>query len=107
MTYTANAAEISQLRRLTGEYPSQTSDYKDGELAEAIENRNGDLHAAAYDVWTWKAAAVSSLIDWSADGGNYKQGELYERYKANALAEWHQSSLCTMIIDPTLKPVEE
>lgn len=107
MTYTPTEAEITRLRRLTGEYPAGTSAYTDSELSDALEVRNGEIHAAAYDVWTWKAAAASALIDWAADGGDYKQAALYDRYKANALAEWRQSPLCGMIVDPTLKPVEE
>lgn len=107
MTYTPTSEEILQLRRMTGEYPADTSTYTDAELSTVIENRDGDLHAAAYDVWTWKAADAASKIDWSADGGSYQQSVLYDRYKANALAEWRQSQmLCKMIIDPTLKPVE-
>ena len=107
MTYTATESEILQLRRMTGEYPANTSSYWDGELADVISQRNGDLHAAAYDIWTWKAAAAAALIDWSADGGDYKQAVLYERYKANAEAEKAQSaSLGSFIIDPTLKPIE-
>ena len=107
MSYTPTETEIKTLRKLTGEYPAETSSYTDAELAETLENREGDIHAAAYDVWTWKAAAASALIDWAADGGDYKQAVLADRYKANAEAEWKQSSLCRMVIDPTLKCVEE
>jgi len=103
MTYTPSEAEVTQLRRMTGEYPASTSGYTDLELSAAIEAREGDLHAAAYDVWTWKAAAASALIDWSADGGDYKQAALYDRYKAQALEEWRQSKLCGMIVDPELQ----
>ena len=107
MTYTATEAEILQLRRMTGETPAETSDYSDEELSNVIEARTGDLHAAAYDIWNWKAAAVAALFDWSADGGDYKQSVLYDRYKANAEAEKAQSMLSGMIVDPTLEPVEE
>lgn len=103
MSYTAATAEITTLRRMTGEYPADTSSYSDEELANVIETRSGDLHAAAYDVWSWKAAAAADLIDWSADGGDYKQSVLYDRYKANAEAEKAQSpTLCAMIVDPEL-----
>ncbi len=106
MPYTPPEAEILQLRRMAGEIPADPSTYSDEELSGVIGARNGDLHAAAYDIWNWKAAAVASLFDWSADGGDYKQSVLYDRYKANAEAEKALSSLCGMIIDPTLKPVE-
>lgn len=105
--YTPTAAEITALRRRVGEYPAETSGYTDEELTAALADRNGDRHAAAYDVWMWKAAAVAALFDWSADGGDYKQSVLYDRYKANAEEEKAQSLLlCGMIIDPELTPVE-
>lgn len=107
MSYEATADEVILLRRTVGEYPADTSEYSDYELMDVLNRRNGDLHAAAYDVWMWKASAVSALIDWSADGGNYKQSVLYDRYIANAEAEKAQSTaLQGMIIDPTLKVVE-
>ena len=104
MSYTPTQTEIVQLRRMTGEYPAETSAYTDAELTAVIETRGGDLHAAAYDVWMWKAAAAASLFDWSADGGSYQQSALYDRYKANAEAERVQSpTLCTVIVDPELR----
>ena len=106
--YTPTETEIIALRRRVGEYPAETSAYSDEELTAVLIEREGDIHAAAYDVWMWKAAAVSSLFDWSADGGDYKQSVLYDRYMANAAAEMAQSALlCGMIIDPTLEKVEE
>ena len=108
MTYTSTTAQITQLRRMTGEYPADTSTYTDAELSAIIEARSGDMHAAAYDVWTYKAAAAAALIDWSADGGSYDQSVLYDRYKANAEAEKAQSAtLSRWIVDPTLKPVTD
>lgn len=107
MSYTATEAEILTLRRMTGEHPAETSDYTDLELSAIIEAREGDMHAAAYDVWSYKAAAAAALIDWSADGGDYKQAVLYDRYKANAEAERKQSpALCGTIIDPELQAAE-
>ena len=103
-TYTPTAAEIIQLRRMTGEYPAETSGYTDLELSAIIETREGDMHAAAYDVWNYKAAAAAALFDWAADGGDYKQSVLYDRYKANAEAEKAQSALFSgMIVDPELQ----
>lgn len=108
MSYIPTEAEIKALRRRTGEYPAANSEFSDEELIKVLIDRNGDVHLSAYDVWTWKAAAAAALIDWSADGGDYKQAELYDRYKASALDEWNQANDgCGMIIDPTLKPVEE
>lgn len=108
MSYTPTGAEIKALRRRTGEYPAEQSEFTDEELIKVLIDRDGNIHLSAYDVWTWKAAAAAALIDWSADGGDYKQAEIYDRYKASALDEWNQANAaCGMIIDPTLKPVEE
>lgn len=108
MTYTPTAADILQLRMMTGEHPASESAYTDLELSAIIEAREGDLHASAYDVWSYKAAKSAALIDWSADGGSYDQSVLYERYKENAEKEKAQSPLlCAWIVDPTLKPVAE
>jgi len=107
MSYEPTAAEITALRRRVGEFPAESSDYTDEELTGILTEREGDLHAAAYDIWCWKAAAVASLFDWSADGGEYKQGALYDRYMANAEAEKAQSGLfCGMVVDPTLEILE-
>lgn len=106
--YTPTAAEITVLRRFTGEYPAENSAYTDEELTSVLAEWEGDVHAAAYNVWMWKAAAVSNLFDWSADGGSYKQAQLYDRYKANAEAELALSDKYGgNLVDPTLKPVEE
>ena len=106
--YIPTVAEVIALRRRTGEFPAESSSYSNEELAGVLINRNGDQHAAAYDVWSWKAAAVAELYDWSADGGDYKQAALYDRYRAKAEEERKQSRiLCRFIIDPTLQPVEE
>ncbi len=108
MSYTPSDAEIIALRRRTGEYPEADSGYTGEELAAVLADRDGDIHAAAYDVWGWKAAAVAGSIDWSADGGEYKQSVLYDRYLANAEAEKALSTtLRRMIIDPELKEAEE
>jgi hypothetical protein len=43
-----------------------------------------DLNAAAADIWQEKAAAISQLYDFNADGGNYHRSQAYEQYMANA-----------------------
>lgn len=107
MSYTPTPAEIILLRRIVGEYPAGQSDYTDSDMTEVLTDHAGDIHYAAHDVWLWKAAAVSKLFDWSADGGTYKQSALYDRYIANAEAELAQSAAVVgMIIDPTITPVE-
>lgn len=107
MSYTPTETDIKQLRLITGEYPAETSAYTDEDLTAVLEVRDGDIHAAASDIWTWKAAKVASQFDFSADGGDYKMSVLYDRYKANAEAEKAQSAILSgKIIDPTLEKVE-
>lgn len=107
MTYTPTADDVLNLRRRIGE-TSADSSYSDGELEQLLITRGGDVHAAAYDVWSWKAAEASADIDWSADGGDYKQAVIYERCLQMAEAERAQSpTLRALIIDPTLKEVDE
>jgi hypothetical protein len=107
MTYTPTAEDVLNLRRRTGETSTESS-YSDGELEQLLVNHGGDIHAAAYDIWSWKAAEAYADIDWSADGGDYKQSVLYERCLQMAEAEKAQSpTLRAMVIDPTLKKVDE
>ena len=107
MSYTPTETEITLLRLRVGEADTEKSPYSDAVLTELLTKYNGDPHAAAYEIWSWKAAAVASLFDWKADGGEYDQSVLYDRYKANAEAERLLSAtLCRMIIDPELKEVE-
>lgn len=107
MSYTPTPAEITMLRLRTGETDVTTSAYTDEQLAALLTSTHGDQHGAASSVWTWKAAAVAGLFDWSADGGSYQQSELYDRYMQLAKDEAMLSPTAGgMIIDPTLKPVE-
>ena len=43
-----------------------------------------DLHAAAADIWTEKAAALSIKYNYSADGGNYSVSQAYQQAMAMA-----------------------
>lgn len=106
--YIPTETEITLLRLRVGEADTEKSPYSDAVLTELLTKYTGDVHAAAHDLWTWKAAAVAGLFDWSADGGKYNQSVLYDRYMAAAEEERKQSkTLCRMIIDPELKEVEE
>ncbi len=103
MAYEPTAEDV--LNRRTGEN-SPESPYSDTELEQLLAARGGDIHAAAYEIWTWKAAEACADIDWSADGGDYKQSVIYERCLQMAEAELAQSpTLRAMIIDPTTKEV--
>jgi len=111
MTTLVTAAQISELRRMVAESTSAT--YSDLVLQGYIEkyprldeqgqepftlssatppvhvvNDNWmptyDLNAAAQDIWQEKAAAISALYDFSADGGNYSRSQQYDQYMKNA-----------------------
>ena len=108
MTYTPTTAEITRLRLLTGENGA-SSDWTTEALTSILTDRNGDVYAAASDVWTYKAAALASNpTSFSADGGSYNFQDAYERCLAEAARCLAMSETNGgMIIDPTLGEVEE
>ena len=109
MTYTATLSELTRLRLLTGEN-TDASDYSDASLSEAIAEQDGDIYAAAASVWRWKAAALaSSPTQFSADGGSYNFQDAYQRCldEAERCDAMSAKFGNRMLIDPTLKPVEE
>ena len=80
--------DIKRLRRLVSETDIETSTYTDAMLTEYIERAEGVLYWAAAEICQEKAAAATSLFDFSADGGSYQRGDiaakwlkLAERYK--------------------------
>lgn len=76
----ADATQIADLRRLTGETGSTT--YSDEELSARIDAANGDLRTVAADIWEEKAATYAEMVDISEAGSSRKNGELYK----NAIA---------------------
>lgn len=105
MTSLVTAAQIAEVRRMTGE---TAATYSNTLLTAIIEkypllDEQGeepwtlssdtppvhednddwmptyDLNAAAADVWAEKAAALAGLYDFSADGGNYRRSQAYEQ----------------------------
>lgn len=107
-SYAPSASEIVRLRLLTGEN-APASDWTAETLSGIISEREGDIYAAAYDVWMAKAAALASgPTSFSADGGSYNFQEAYERCLQEANRCLAMSSTAGgMIIDPTLKEVAE
>lgn len=61
-----------------------------------------DLNAAAADIWEEKMAAVSNLISFSADGGNYQQSNQYEQYKKMAGYYRSRSSARNIPVFPSI-----
>ena len=108
MSYAATASEITRVRLLTGENTG-SSDWTGESISEIISERNGDIYAAASDVWNYKAAALASNpTSFSADGGSYNFEEAYERCLQEAARCLAMSEANGgMIIDPTLEVVEE
>lgn len=124
----ATAAQVAQLRRMVAE-PTVTT-YSDSTLEDYIEtypvvDENGesprvpstttpgemmvnpdwtatyDLHAAAAAIWTEKAAAVSHLYDFNADGGNYSRSQRYEQAMQQARFHLSRRNPKTIILTPT------
>lgn len=96
---TVTADEILRLRRMVAE-PATTT-YSDAALTEVIERYpipdihhhmpdpyivgliddwlpTYDLNAAAAEIWQEKVAALQGTTDFSADGGNYSDGQKYD-----------------------------
>ena len=81
MIYTPQ--QLNQLRRMTA-LAADDPVYTDDLLTEMLDNRSGDLNAAASDIWDEKAAAVAGLFDFAADGGDYKRSQLIAQYQEAA-----------------------
>lgn len=124
----ASAAQIVQMRRMTGE--TTTANYLDIDIQSYIEtyplidprgeepytwdtstepptkedNDNWietyDLHAAAADIWEEKAAVVASRFDFMADGGNYSRSQEYEHYMKQARYHRSRRSFGTITTTP-------
>lgn len=129
----ATAAQIAQVRRMTGE-PTNTT-YSDEVMAGYIETyplldalgqepftwdtstepatqdaneswiATYDLHAAAGDIWEEKAAVVSARFDFSADGGNYSRSQEYDHCMAQA--RYHRSRRSPKTITQQTWPNED
>lgn len=81
--------KLALLRKMTGEVGN--SDYSDADLSAILESSNGDLNKAAATVWEWKASAIATNYDFSADGGTYNRSQAYEHCKKQAA---HYRSRC-------------
>jgi hypothetical protein len=119
----ASAGDVTRLRRMVAE-PTTTT-YSDSLLEDAIERypvpdaaglfpehddwtATYDLHAAASEVWSEKAAALAGNFDFTADGATFRR----EQVHANALkqARYHAArrawGTVTMARDD-IEPVED
>jgi hypothetical protein len=78
----ATAEEIAALRLLIAE-PNDAAPYTDLALATLLDNSSNE-YAAAFEVWTQKAAGAAGLVDISEGGSSRKMGDLYEQYLSMA-----------------------
>jgi hypothetical protein len=116
---TQDAATLAQLRRMVNE--PTTTPYTDTVLTAYIESHPAmdttglesgdtdwvpvyDLHWAAADIWEEKAAAVQAYYNFSADGGNYSQDQLYQT--AMEMVRYHQARRKAGSRDTHKSPVE-
>lgn len=107
MSYTPTSAETTRVRLLTGENV-EGSAYTDTVITGLLVDRNGDVYAAAYDLWQFKIADAANAYDFNADGGDYKRSQMYDRFMAEAERCRRMSpTLGRMIIDPTVKRIED
>ena len=64
--------------------PTNSAVYTDTILGEVLDEFDGDLYAAAAEIWDEKAAAVAPNFDFSADGGNFSRSQMYAQYTETA-----------------------
>lgn len=102
----ATTDQLQRLRRMVAE-PNAENGYTDNVLRKMLEgyplpddsgklptdqgwdSTSLDLHAAAGDIWTEKAAAVAADFAFSADGASYSRQQVYEQY--NKQARFHNA----------------
>lgn len=123
----ATAAQIAQVRRMTGEVGSAT--YTDADIqayieAHPLEDARGegpwvestatpgtleanpdwtatyDLNAAAADIWEEKAAVPAGDYDFQADGGSYSRSQAYEQAMKQARHFRSRRSFRTVTMRP-------
>lgn len=70
------SALLQDLRRATGEIGETT--YLDTTLSEVLINRQLEVDAAAYDVWTWKAADYANLVTVNEGGSSRAMSDLLD-----------------------------
>ena len=108
MTYKPTASEITRVRLMTGE-AAEESTWTTQRIDQILTARNGDVYAAAADIWNYKAAEIAANPDkFSVDGGTYEFTEAYQRCLAEASrCQTMSASAGGMIIDPTLERIGE
>lgn len=80
MTISSSPEVIQQLRRMSGETGEDTG-YSDEDLDAVIAIADGNLRAAAAQIWDEKAANLAGLVDVSESGSSRRLSQAH----ANAL----------------------
>ncbi len=77
----ATPDQITQLRIMINQ-PDNVAPWTDETLGILIDGAQGDLNAAAYNVWAGKAAQVAHLVDISEGGSSRKMSDMYKNFLA-------------------------
>lgn len=90
---TIDAQGIYELRRATGEVGDTM--FLDTELERALNRRDGELNAAAYDVWSWKLAEYANLVNVQEGGSNRSLSDLFDH--AQKMIDFYGARSTTII----------
>lgn len=77
MAITSSPEAIQQLRRMSGETDVDSSDYSDEDMDAAIIVADGNLRAAAAQIWDEKAAKLAGLVDVSESGSSRRLSQAH------------------------------
>lgn len=91
---------IKRIRRLIDDTDSENQDYSDETLETYIENRGGDLYAAASDIWEEKAAELYKAYNFNADGASLNRREQYQNALRMATFMKSRSRVQTLNLGP-------
>lgn len=81
MAISSSPEVLQQLRRMTGETDTDSSDYSDEDMDAVLVAATGNLRAAAAQIWDEKAAKLAGLVDVSESGSSRRMSQAH----ANAL----------------------
>jgi len=73
----ATPDEVAELRYKTGLAPTDDTYGDDAALSDLIDSE-GSVNAAAAQIWQWKAASYSTLVNTSESGSSRSMGDLYK-----------------------------
>lgn len=78
----ATESDIKTVRDFVNEPFVEGTSWPDTRIDAIIDANDGDLRAAAADIWTMKASSFSFLVDVSENGSSRKMSDVHK----NALA---------------------